>query len=371
MRLVLHVGLPKTGSTHLQAQVFRHREALGALGLGVTATATRGYWRPPYNLARELMGDPAFDPGLGTWQDLATELRGMQEPVALVSCEMLASCIGDADRLERLAGVAAEAGRSLTILAVVREPIGWMNSTYQQNVRDFAVTERFDPFRRRLLAEGALDFGAIFRPVVEDARIELVAVPHERARAEGPLVFLMESLGLDAEATRRLPIVEGRENVSVGPLTLEVARLVGLALQARVPGFSIQYPRDRNLRRTFRSLAQDAGWNTRPFWGWSEAAVGETLVSLAPSLDAFAQRMWGTPWPDPSPQGREQNVADLSAIDGDEAARVMEVVARMHSLIQGPDPTGAEPPPEPTRSVRGPIGAARARIRAARGGDRR
>ncbi len=342
MRLVLHVGLPKTGSTHLQAQLFGHREALARAGVEVPATGTKGHRRPPYNLVRELLGDPGFDPSLGTWDELTRELRGTEAPVALVSCENLAHVLRSPEALERLVGHAKEAGRSLTILAVVREPIGWLNSTYQQNVRDFAVTESFDGFRRRLVAEGALDPGAQFEAVSAHPAIELVAVPYGQVRAQAPLAMLASALGLDAGGLAGLEEVAGRENVSVGPLTVEVARLVGRALRAEDPAFSDRHPRYKPLRRTFRELADEAGWNTEAFWGWTDAALEETWGALQPALDAFASRVWGGPWPNAPARGRPTRTADLADLAPEQAAAVLRVLARVQELRTTPEASAEE-----------------------------
>ena len=285
-----------------------------------------------------MLGEPAFDPEQGTWAELTAELRTMREPTALVSCEGLGHGLWHREHLERFVRAAEASGRSLTLFAVVREPIGWLNSTYQQNVRDFAVTESFDEFRDRLHRERATDYDAMFHLAAEDPRIELVVMSHEEIKTEAPLSYLARAVALDRSLGDAMSIVEGRENPSVGPITVEVARLVGSAVQARIPGFSSAHPLYRPLRRTFRERAESAGWNAEPYWGWSEESRQATLETMGPSLDAFAQRVWKTSWTSSSPQ-RARNVANLSFLEPEEAARVVDVLAEVHQLLLGASPT--------------------------------
>lgn len=364
MRLVLHVGLPKTGSTHLQAQVFEHREALGALGVGVPATATKGHRRPPYNLARELLGDPAFDPALGTWQELSEELARMTDPIAFLSCEGFAHGIQEEVHLARLVELAETAGRSLTILAVVREPIAWLNSTYQQNVRDFAVTDSFDAFRAACLDGGFLDFEAHFASVLAHPAIDLVALSFDRFRRAPPLESLARVLGLDPAGVSGLPAVEGRENVSVGPRTVALARLLGAALQGLAPGFSSADPRYRPIRRHFRERTEAAGWNDEPYWGWDEEGTRQAMQTVGPALERFSQAVWSEPWPDAHPRGRRENDVGLESFDARDAATATELLSEVRGLLGEAEPASSASSTEPSSSA---LATARTWLRGGRG----
>lgn len=94
-RVVLHVGLMKSGTTFLQGRLGANREALASQGVLFPAPP----WSRQVQAVKDLAGNP--DAARGAWDELVEELRA-HAGTAVVSMEFLGP-IG-AERLRRLPG---------------------------------------------------------------------------------------------------------------------------------------------------------------------------------------------------------------------------------------------------------------------------
>ena len=94
-RVVLHVGLPKTGTTYLQAVLAHHREALAAAGVSYPDLGPEAMFRAAVQVrgSHALFGLTAEDVA-GRWERLCAHARG-HDGVTVISHEILAGASGE------------------------------------------------------------------------------------------------------------------------------------------------------------------------------------------------------------------------------------------------------------------------------------
>jgi len=203
-QLYLHAGLPKTGTTHLQALFLRNRAALEAagLGLGPHLDPTTGSHLPGFVTALQARGAAA----------VIAETEACPGDRILVSNEDLGRFLAEPAGGGRSWGEAirdAAAGRfAVTVIVYVRRQDFLKESIFAQAVKawycgDIRDNDHFDfDLDGRLKALEAIFGGDRVRPIVYDdvGRSDIVAP-------------FLAALGLDIDKARLAPV--GRENASM------------------------------------------------------------------------------------------------------------------------------------------------------------
>jgi len=123
-RLLLHAGLPKTGTKALQAWLFEHQQELAATGISYAPQLVDPAKKHAF-LVRELRTGPL---------DRTRIALADAAPTVVLSNEGLSNHVDDF-RPELLAEFRAlSQARSITVLAVTRERDTWLRSYYNQCV---------------------------------------------------------------------------------------------------------------------------------------------------------------------------------------------------------------------------------------------
>jgi hypothetical protein len=124
-RLVLHLGLPKSGTTYLQRMLMLNRDALAAIGMRYP-----GPGKDHFTAAQEVLAaaPPAAD---GPWAQLRDEVRSAPDAV-LVSHELL--CFAPEDRIERVLALAD--GRPITVVLTARDIARQLPAVWQEQVKN-------------------------------------------------------------------------------------------------------------------------------------------------------------------------------------------------------------------------------------------
>jgi hypothetical protein len=135
-RVLLHVGTPKTGTSHLQDVLFRNREALR--GQGVLYPAER--FDAHFLAALDLMQLPwggLEDEALGAWDELAAQVRRFHERTpdgtAIISHEILA--IASRGQAERALASLGHPGTEVHVVLSVRDLVRQIPAEWQENVK--------------------------------------------------------------------------------------------------------------------------------------------------------------------------------------------------------------------------------------------
>lgn len=244
----MHVGCSKTGTSSLQAGLWRSVEALAADGVGLPYVGRPAHiagllrplgWRPVAGFAGPHRPQ-GLDRVMGTLRDTAGD-------VLLASNEDLAEV--RPEDVDAIASICAEAEVDLHLVLTVRDWAQQLPSDYQQFLKhrladsypDFLgdVRERrgswADQFWRR---QDPLDILDRWGRAVDAAQMHLIVVPSYSQDPEGVFNLMGEVVGFPSAAVTR---PQGSVNASFGVVEAEVFRRVNAALGDRLPDYKREY----------------------------------------------------------------------------------------------------------------------------------
>lgn len=200
--VILHVGMTKAGSTAIQNMMDRNHERLLDQGvLFPRSVLMRGDPAEPDRTPGHLSLIGALREGeTGAFVDECAAHSGRARTL-LLSAENLFHHIGEADltRLRAFLG-----GRDVTMIAILREQAGWLNSIYYEWVVKGIRREARPPddFAEDMIRSGDLDYAARLDVLAGQLRPTRTHVlDYDRLRGEGSLVArFCEAAGVDLGA---------------------------------------------------------------------------------------------------------------------------------------------------------------------------
>lgn len=218
-RLTLHIGVPKTGSTTLQATLLENWDVLRRYSCDyISAPQSAGIGR--HNLAWEYTGDARFKPTDGTWEEARRHIDGSSSPHFLYSSEVLSRLSPEAIRQTR----SITAGLGVRVVMFVRNHIDLLESWWATRPwRDL------EAWLEVSLERPSLNFYATYVPWAETFGEENVAViPYETTNDVVEAFF--RAAGMD-EVLPELQPVAKRSKVSLHPhfslILEEIGRVLG------------------------------------------------------------------------------------------------------------------------------------------------
>ena len=244
----MHVGCSKTGTSSLQAGLWKSVEALAGEGVGLPYVGRPAHingllrplgWRAVEGFAGEHRPKALAKVG-ATFRDTAGDRL-------LVSNEDLAEV--RPEDVDAIAARCDDAGVDLHLVLTVRDWAQQLPSDYQQFLKhrladryvDFLgdVRERrgswADHFWRR---QDPIDILDRWGAAVEVSRTHLIVVPSYSQDPEGVFNLMGEVVGFDPAAVSR---PQGSVNASFGVVESEVFRRVNAALGDRLPDYKRDY----------------------------------------------------------------------------------------------------------------------------------
>jgi hypothetical protein len=258
--LVLHVGIPKTGSSAVQVFCAQNRQALlaqscdyfelGEFALGARGKISSGNGA---HLARSLLRPhgPSFKP------DRDQQLAALDRKIAASPCDtgLLSSEIfifaDDANLTEFAAWLTAR-GISLRFFYYIRDQIEFLTSSYIQQVKRHACTETAEQYILRVYQKMAhIKYSKLFDRLAKIAGPERITCRnyHEaRSAPQGVCDRFLSALGLDS---RGLKTADASVNVS---LNLTEIRIM-LALNKLKPRMAFSDLLVENAARTGRTTS--------------------------------------------------------------------------------------------------------------------
>lgn len=328
-RLVVHMGAAKTATTYIQHALYVNTDVMREHGVYLPTSGRLsefgGRSVAHHNLAWELTKDERFRPRAGRWSDLAAEIRDMEAPVVLLSCEgferisrnpTLRDVLGD--ELRRLSD-------DVRIVYVVRDQLSQINSLYAQAVKQFAPPQPFRDRALRALRDDRFDLEQCFSVWYSDNAFEFAAVPFTDLVDGDPLVNFLEAAGISVPQDS-LSLQDKDANTSLGPVGIEAVKLLAHHLRVLDPGFSPRSNAARELYRLASSRARNNGWCEQKFWGWEPDDAARVAARLADSNRRFAHAVWGTDWPMPLPIDKPRTAVDLVDLPLEQVAHVERYV---------------------------------------------
>jgi hypothetical protein len=269
MQLILHVGLPKTGSSALQSYLSEHSDELARLGISYP-------WSAP--------AESTLIPTSGNGARIAHYIASGE--VSLAARELAEATSTDANTLvlsSELFGLFGVNEWSsfkdfctgsgidrVTIVAFFREPIGYLSSAYNQTVKRGG---EWRALRDWLGAQEWQHYCAAKSLYTVFEKSQLQTLNYDRSRSDMLAHFFSAAqIPLDALAAERSV---GRTvhtvNPSLGPLELHYAKLVNLHL-----GIA------QGTMLTDRFLVSDLDSRIRSFFSQQQANAVAHLLNTAP-----------------------------------------------------------------------------------------
>ena len=229
-KLILHVGAPKTGTSHMQDLLFRNPDALAAQGFVYPADRFDAHFLAALDLM-ELLWGGLEKQAVGAWDRLAEQIRD-EDRTVIVSHEILAAASRPQVRRAMESFGDAEVHLVLTARDLVRQvPAEWQENVKHRRTltyEEFLATI-MDPRRRGRLATWFWSVQEI--PAILDRwgeglppeQVHLVTVPPPDAPRELLWQRFAAVLGLDPESLDR---DTDRSNPSLGvPETALIRRV--------------------------------------------------------------------------------------------------------------------------------------------------
>ena len=353
-RLIVHVGMPKTGSTSIQRMLLRLRELLRARGVHVPRTGlartgkhhlldrrSHGISTERWALlAQEIRCTAAGDPRGGNH---GTARGKPAAPRFVISAEEFAKPGYRAATAARLAELAEREDLEVDIVGYVRPQWQFLESVYTQRVHGLRIGATFDRFVADMLEAGErseLDYNVVFAPyrAAFGARVRVFALELSRL-PDGLLAHFLGQCGVHDGASLAAGLA--RANPRRNAKATEVRRLVYAELDRR---------RKAGLERPFSGRAPMSQLpyliDDEPFSGFDHSGIQDLQARFAEANARFAREYGinadGVLFRDPvDPGARRRTVAQWRDFGAAERRRVRRYVLERTGIEL--DPGAGEP----------------------------
>jgi hypothetical protein len=301
-RLVLHVGLAKTGTTAFQAFLSANRRQLAAAGLhfaemlrGPNHAQLAAAFSTRITGVSRAMGVHALDDRIKLRQHLARKLRRADRaPAWIASSEHISTMLRRPDNIVDLAGFLHEFFDDVLVLIAVRRADFWVPSAYVEAVKagntrrldeQFVQQRSYLLHHRKMLRRWSAAFGA------RQVRI----VPFLETDKDAPAALparLLSVAGVPVEAVTGLPTPPHVRNEALSAEAVEVLRLINAQLCDDKP------TRDPRTRRKATEMLRKRWPGDPPALtpeaavalherGWVRTGVGSTRFAAGDGWDVW------------------------------------------------------------------------------------
>lgn len=294
-RCVIHIGVPKTGSSTIQRQLLRHTHLLRRAGIlyQTTDDPARKVFAHHRMAAGLRPGEkPERLPGFKL-SDLDGLLAATRSDTVVLSSEGFSHPRVSRDRLREMIGMIRARGFAPTAVVYVRAQPSLANSSYTQAIKTFAFPGSVAEFLDKRMSDVSWTYGERLAPWIGELGVELVAVPFT-AETTGPLIAekMLAFAGVPADQLAAVGMKPaGTANKGPGRVAIAAFRL----LMRAYPDFG-QARRRSAAREAAAKDAKARGWYVGRFLGLDDATARRIETAYEADNEAFAQRQWGRPW---------------------------------------------------------------------------
>ena len=342
-RGIIHIGMPRTGSTSFQAVLTNLRPRLAEAGilypdlsppgsragsevnhqpLGEALDGRRPASERRWSLARlsDVLAETPADTVLISYEDFAIQKPSLGAP-------------------EALREVFQRNGFALEVAMVVKPVIEQMNSTYAHRIQLIQETRPFRTYARALCGSGRYAYHALLEPWRRAADGRVTGIPLRDVRSETPL---LERMFRDLGLADRIGSLCGPEayrfvtNRSSGPVVAEASRrLRRMRAHRQVP----MHP--RFVGHFLDDAAWSRGLDPEPLRGDAPEMRDRVEAVYGASNERFARAVWNLPWADvvrPAPE-RPPNELATRPIPPETEGQIESLVAeavRHFGLVMPP-----------------------------------
>ncbi|GGF47729.1 hypothetical protein GCM10011519_22220 [Marmoricola endophyticus] len=357
--VLLHVGVPKTGTSYVQDRLFRNPEALAAHGLAYPADRHDAHFLAAVDLTGLRWGGLETQ-AVGAWDRLVEQVRAAPG-TAVISHEVFGQA-SRADVARAMEDLGANAGVEVHVVVSARDLVRQVPAEWQENVKhrrrvgfeEFLATIR-DPDDTSILSrwfwsvQDVPDVLDRWGGTLPRSHVHVVTVPQPGGSPEVLWERFAQVLGIPPAA---LPESTDRANASLGVAEAELVRRLNVQLRHVLP--NERYRELVRERLVHQGLAREsrsprltlppaqAAWaaDLGREWAATIAEKGYDVVGDLADLDAGEPDVTWGPGQDPD-HPDEAQVADAGvhalAAMVIEAARLRDVEDGLHAMIEDRD----------------------------------
>lgn len=297
-RAIVHIGMPRTGSTTFQSVLFRLGPELAKVGILYPDLTPRSAADHPHlnhqHFGEALDGRRPRREARELLQLLSRELACTKADVVLISYEDFIQEKQAARISNTLRSVFDQHGFQMEAVVAVKPQSEHLNSVYSHRMQMMSEKRRFSEFATAYMTSGRFAYHKLAEPWLAACSGRVRGVPTRDMRSAAPLVRrMLVEMGLDNRVGPLL--VEDDlarvENRSPGPVTVEVSRrLRHMRVQARIP------TRAREMVTFVDHLVRDRGFDQVPFKGVGPDLGAHMSRLFQDTNDQFALAVWAQPW---------------------------------------------------------------------------
>ncbi|HVW80161.1 MAG TPA: hypothetical protein VHB69_04385 [Mycobacteriales bacterium] len=244
-QIFLHVGEPKTGSTHLQQVMWRNRAALALDGVMLPGPRPLAHWRAAMDLreVEQLPNDP-IGSYAGAWDRISRQAQ--RAPRAAVISHELFAAVSE-DQAKR--ALASFGDAEVHVILGVRDfatliPAEWQESVKHRSTRGWhdwlgdIIDHEADADDRRQFwfwrVHDTLEILRIWSQGLPPERVHVVTVP---PRGSAPDLLWQRFAGIIGARHKSVDPTVGGANASLGLAETELLRQINLALPEELPNW--------------------------------------------------------------------------------------------------------------------------------------
>jgi len=318
-RAIVHIGLPRTGSTTFQHILYHLRPDLKAVGVLYPDLTPRSALLTPHinhqHLGETLDGRRPPQEREELLHELSRALDTSECDVVLLSYESLIQQKRRCRTPEILSTLFARHGFAMEALVVVKPQSEYLNSIYTHRIQFMRESRDFAHFARAYERSGRFAYDTLIRPWIASCDGRVGAVPVRDRRSTAPLVLrLLSELTLE---DRVAPLLQSDdlnrvENRSPGPVAIEVSR----RLRAELMQLRLRI-NQREMTQFVEQTVIERGLDPMGFRGVSADIRSRMDARYLAANDRFARAIWERPWAEVvAPEApREVNELAIRAID--------------------------------------------------------
>ncbi|ODN68443.1 hypothetical protein [Methylobrevis pamukkalensis] len=326
-RGIVHIGMPRTGTTTFQRLLHDQRAGLERRGLLYPDLTPPGDARIHLNhqpLGEVLDGRRGVADRAAMLARLEADLAATSAEIVILSYEGFCHAAGAA---AVLADLLRRHGFRPETAVTVKPQAEYLNSRYTKQMQFLQETRDFRGFFRRAFRDRKLDYARLVLPFADTLGGPLHLVPLRDHRSQAPLIErLLAELDL-ADRIGDLVLKAGGdlvENPSAGPLAIEAERRLAILGAGHGLGEGA-----REATRLLEDEVARRGLDRGSFAGVDAEMQAIVADHWRASCEALARRAWGCAWEDrvaPAAPRPVNEIARLGA-DRETEALLAELVA--------------------------------------------
>jgi hypothetical protein len=308
LKVILHIGCRKTGTTAIQYLLYtnrallreRHRINYPERGLMKMRAHHAAAWAL---LGRDDPQRPGLAPGAGAFADMLRETEERGCGTMLVSSEVLSQ--GDPAAPARIAG--AFAPHEVEIIAYARRQDRYIEARHNQRIKSGRTKMRLGEFVDDHLARNALDYHDYFRrwaAAVGRERLKVRVYERDAFRQRDVRRDFLDAAGIPEDG---LAFEEGTRNTSLG--------FGAIQLLERLGAVDLEQPGRRRLTRLLERYGEKTGDHTSLLAPAERRAI---LEHYRESNRRFAREFLGVDTVFEMPAAEEAREAQLDRSFGEE-----------------------------------------------------